>query len=40
MATAIIKGLEKTDFEILVAGRDPEKTLSTNPSCPWQLELA
>lgn len=26
MATAIIKGLEKTDFEILVAGRDPEKT--------------
>ena len=27
MATAIIKGLEKTDFEILVAGRDPEKTV-------------
>lgn len=26
MATAIIKGLEKTDFEILVAGHDPEKT--------------
>lgn len=27
MATTIIKGLEKTDFEILVAGRDPEKTV-------------
>ncbi len=26
MATAIIKGLEKTDFDLLVTGRDPQKT--------------